>query len=200
MVSSLSQKGQTACYFAIFSPPTQTKTALCVIALHYLDGRCGVGNPSNPSDFVVRIDRGLNWNKQIKVVTQKYNSKLCQLKRMGRFLQAKNLEEIYFKSIIPCVVYCIVVWGTVSTAKFGEIEAIHRRAAKFIHKLTGSEDPLEQANWKPLEYIYKRRVVTIMHEVYHEDNSKIVKSLRKKLQVELLGVTILLKSQDQNVS
>ena len=58
----------------------------------------------------VWIDRGLNWNKQIKVVTQKYNSKLCQLKRMGRLLQAKDLEEIYFKSIIPCVVYCIVVW------------------------------------------------------------------------------------------
>ena len=70
--------------------------------------------------------------------------------------------------------------GTVSTAKFGEIEAIHRRAAKFIHKLTGSEDPLEQANWKPLEYIYKRRVVTIMHEVYHEDNSKIFSEIFKK--------------------
>ena len=72
------------------------------------------------------------------------------------------------------------MWGTVSTAKFGEIEAIHRRAAKFIHKLTGSEDPLEQANWKPLEYIYKRRVVTIMHEVYHEDNSKIFSEIFKK--------------------
>ena len=42
----------------------------------------------------VWVDRGLNWNKQIKVVTQKYNSKLCQLKRMGSFLRAKDLEEI----------------------------------------------------------------------------------------------------------
>ncbi len=56
------------------------------------------------------IDRGLNWNKQIKSITQKYNAKLCQLKRMGRFLTTKDLEEIYFKSVIPHVVYCIVMW------------------------------------------------------------------------------------------
>ena len=55
----------------------------------------------------VTTDKGLNWDKEIKNVVQTHNGKLCQLKRM-RFLK-RNLEEIYFKSIIAGISYCIAV-------------------------------------------------------------------------------------------
>ena len=89
-------------------------------------------------------NKGLHWDKQIKNSVQNYNGKLCQLKRM-RFLGRKVLEEIYFKSVIAGVTYCMAVWGTVSKSKFDQLEAEHRRAARFIYDLSSTDDALEKA-------------------------------------------------------
>ena len=42
-------------------------------------------------------------------------------------------KTLYFKTVIPSVLYGIVVWG--SGSKFKELELIHIRAARLIHKL-----------------------------------------------------------------
>ena len=46
------------------------------------------------------------------------------LKRM-RQLPPNVLEEIYFKSIIPAVIYGIVVWGNCSSAMLNSLNPIH---------------------------------------------------------------------------
>ena len=79
----------------------------------------------------VHTDNSLNWDKKIKSVAMSFSAKLSQLKRM-KFLQRKVLEEIYYKSVMAGVVYCISVWGNCATAKLNEIERIHKRAAKLI--------------------------------------------------------------------
>ena len=43
------------------------------------------------------------------------------------------LETLYFKTVIPSVLCAVVVWG--SGSKFKELELIHIRAARLIHKL-----------------------------------------------------------------
>ena len=83
-------------------------------------------------------------------------------------LLVKVLEEIYFKGIIPCATYCIAVWGTCPTASFNRLELLHAKAAKIIHKLSSETHDLEAlriSNWKPLSYIYKRRIAAIMYQV-----------------------------------
>ena len=57
----------------------------------------------------------------MKRIVNDYSGKLGQLQRL-RFLSKKVLEEIYCKSIVPCVVYSLSVWGTCSKSLFNEIE------------------------------------------------------------------------------
>ena len=46
-----------------------------------------------------------------------------------------SLESIYFNSIIPCVVYNIVVLGSVFPPLMEDIERIHMRAIRVVCKL-----------------------------------------------------------------
>ena len=78
-----------------------------------------------------------------------------------RQLPPKVLEEIYFKSIIPAVIYCILVWGKCSSALLNSLNPIHDRAARLIH----DQDDLQSLNWLPLSYFYKRRLLLFMFDV-----------------------------------
>ena len=73
------------------------------------------------------IDYSLSWKDHIRNICKLFNKKLAVLKRI-KFLPHSILESIYFNSIIPSVVYNIVVWGSVSSALMEDIERIHIRA------------------------------------------------------------------------
>ena len=78
------------------------------------------------------------------------------------------LEKIYYQSIVAGVVYCMPVWETCSPSKFNELELIHERADRIILNLPRNVNVIQKANWRPLQYIYKKRVATLMHDIYHE--------------------------------
>ena len=106
---------------------------------------------------------------------------MSQFRRMT-YLPIANQEEIYFKTVIA-VTYGIVVWGTCSQALMSQLERIHARADKLSHKLpknTSDEEALLNANWDRLDYIYKRRMLTIMHKVCHDDCPEDFKQLFDK--------------------
>ena len=95
-------------------------------------------------------------------------------------LQKKALEEIYYKTILSRVTYGISVWGNCSVPLFQRLEAIHTRAARFIYNLKKElsyEESLKRANWQPLSYIYKRRLLTIMHKVHYNTGDKSIEAL-----------------------
>lgn len=115
----------------------------------------------------VYIDSQLKWDKSLKMVTKSYSAKLLQLKRL-RYLPKSVLEKIYYQSIVAGVVYCMPVWGTCSPSKFNELELIHERAARIILNLPRNVNVIQRANWRPLQYIYNKRVATLMHDIYHE--------------------------------
>ena len=60
------------------------------------------------------------------------------------------------------------VWGTCSLSQFNELELIHERAARIIFNLPRNVNVLQKVNWRPWEYIYKKRVATLMHDIYYE--------------------------------
>ena len=124
----------------------------------------------------------LSWKPQVEAMCKTFLSKLKFLKRLKR-LPSHVLEEIYFKRIISSVTYCIGVWGTCSVPLFNDIEKLHIRAAQLIHRIpetTVDHEVLRIANWKPVSYIYKRRLATIMHQVYYNNTPDLVKDLFAK--------------------
>ena len=63
------------------------------------------------------------------------------------------------------------------------LEDVHIRAGRTIHKLKPSvkdNEILSKIGWSPLQYIYKKRLVTIMHEVYHNKVHQKLGSLFEK--------------------
>ena len=117
----------------------------------------------------VVIDHKLNWKAQVKTLHSRFVGKLKFLKSM-KGLPTNVLEEIYYKGIVPSITYCISVWGSCSLATFNDLEQLHTKAAKLIHKLpseTPDADVLQIVKWKPLIYIYKRRLASIMYQVFN---------------------------------
>ena len=131
---------------------------------------------SNSVEFVdstrclgIEIDNKLSWSCHINNICKTYLKKLGAMKRMPR-LPSKILEEIYFKTVIPGVTYCISVWGNCSTPLFNKLEEIHVKAARFIHRLPSSNDnstQLQKLKWQPLSHIYKRKILVQMHQIYY---------------------------------
>ena len=73
------------------------------------------------------------------------------------YLPIKVKKEIYFKTIISTVTYGIIVWGTCSPSLMKDIERIHVRAAKIIHRLpkhVSDEDALEAAQWDKINRVH----------------------------------------------
>ena len=118
----------------------------------------------------VTIDNSLRWNRQVEHMVKSYGAKLSQLKRI-KHPPKHVLEQIYYKSIIANIVYCITVWGTCSPSLFYDFERIHIRAAKLIDNIKdeelSNEQILKRVNWRNLEYIYKHRILSIMHDIYY---------------------------------
>lgn len=132
---------------------------------------------SNSMEFVtstrclgVDIDCKLSWSRHIENLCKSYSKKLGALKRMSR-LPSRTLEEIYFKTVLPGITYCISVWGGCTTPLFNKLEEIHAKAARYIHRIPSATDNfkvLKQANWHPLSYIYKKSLLKHVHQVYYQ--------------------------------
>lgn len=109
------------------------------------------------------IDNRLTWAMHVDHVKKSFAQKVGALKRMKK-LPVKVLEEIYFKSIVPAVSYGIVVWGNCNYSIMESLNPIHARAARVIHQ----DKSLEKLNWLPISYIYKRRLLLLMHDVLND--------------------------------
>ena len=117
------------------------------------------------------VDSKLNWEAHIKKSASNMNSNIKQLKRM-KSLPSKVLEIIYFKGILSGSTYGVSVWGNCSSTKMEHLEKIRRRAARLIHKIprrTDNKDVLQKANWKSIQYMYKRNVICLTHKTYYSN-------------------------------
>ena len=107
------------------------------------------------------IDDQLNWSKHVSVVKKGFVDKLNLLKR-SKFLPKNMLLDLYFRVIMPSIVYGISVWGGLTNKEgFKALEALHCRAARIIFELPweiSNADVMKKANWSSLAFMYKTRV------------------------------------------
>ena len=83
------------------------------------------------------------------------------------FMECIAQNDGTFMFLFP-ITYCSLVWGTSSPSLMYELEHIHARAAKTIHRLPrdiSDQDALETTGWEPLSNQYKKKLLTLMYKV-----------------------------------
>ena len=87
-----------------------------------------------------------------------------------KFLPKTVLQTIYYRTILPSVLYGTVVWGSCSQSLLDDIDRIHLRATKIIHGLpreTHSSDVRSTALWNPIISFYIKRLLVISFNIYN---------------------------------
>ena len=138
---------------------------------HWKD--CGYADFQPYFCWSIKTSHKLNWKSQVKALHTKFGGRLKLLKKFKTLLSSV-LEEIYFKGIVPSITYCIAIWGSCSPPTFYTLEHLHLKAAKLVYKLpteTPDTDVLDLVKWKPLVYVYKRRLASVMYQIYHNSLS-----------------------------
>ena len=88
-----------------------------------------------------------------------------------RFLKQVDLEKIYFKGILPSVLYCITIWGNCSNSLMQEVNNIHIKAARFIFRIkktVSDQEILDKYQRYSISWYYKRRVACITYNLYSD--------------------------------
>ena len=63
----------------------------------------------------------------------------------------------------------ISLWVNWSQSLLNSLDHIHARACRIIHHLSSSQESgscLLQCNWLPINYLYKRRILVKMHQIF----------------------------------
>ena len=117
----------------------------------------------------VTIDERLSWSRHLTDVKKNFVNKLNLLKRSS-FLSRNALLDLYFKIILPSVLYGLVVWGGCPNAELlHSLEVLHRRAARIIYNSPRDMPTLEvyrHSNWNTLTLYYKLRLIKLLHSVF----------------------------------
>ena len=141
------------------------------------------------------IDSSLSWQLHTRKLSKDFNVKVKKLFLM-RFMNQHNLSNIYFKGILPSVLYCIGIWGNCEPSLLKDIENIHIKAARFICKIKKTvpdTEVIKLCKWKSITWYYKRRVACITYNLYNENlpppllsliKKRFVRSTRRKNQIE----------------
>ena len=114
-----------------------TRTQICGPLLPIKIGEQVIKYVETTKCLGVVIENHLKWQYQIDAVCKSYAVKVKKLKSLI-FLPLRMLEDIYYKTIIPSVTYCIAVSGTSSNTGFKRLEHIHARAARTMKHLEKS--------------------------------------------------------------
>ena len=117
----------------------------------------------------VTIDDRLSWSHHLIDVKKNFINKLSPLKRSS-FLRRNALLDLYFKIMLPSVLYRLVVRGGCPNADLlHSLEVFHRRAARITYKLPQdmpTEEVYRHSNWNTLTLYYKLRLIKLLHSVF----------------------------------
>ena len=102
-----------------------------------------------------------------------------------RSMSTETLKTIYFQGILPSVLYGILIWGC---SNLSNINTIHIRAARFIMKIkknTSDAEVLRIANWKPMEFYYKKSIACKCYKIYNNLSPPLLQTLIEKSETRL---------------
>ena len=134
----------------------------------------------------VTIDDRLAWSHHLTDVKKSFVNKLNLLKRSS-FLRREVLLDLYFKVILPAVLYGLVVWGgCVNAEQLNSLEVLHCRAARVIYNLPHdmpSAEVYQYTKWSTLNYLYKLRIIKLFYRVGNGEAPAALSHLAKKARI-----------------
>ena len=80
----------------------------------------------------VHIDNSLNYSKHIDHVCKIISAKLALLRRIKRFLPLHYRKLFYNSYILPCIEYCITIWGNAPKVQIARVSKLQKSAARII--------------------------------------------------------------------
>ena len=134
----------------------------------------------------VTIDDRLAWSHHLTDVKKSFVNKLNLLKRSS-FLRREVLLDLYFKVILPAVLYGLVVWGgCVNAEQLNSLEVLYCRAARVIYNLPRdmpSAEVYQYTKWSTLNYLYKLRIIKLFYRVVNGEAPAALSHLAKKARI-----------------
>ena len=98
-----------------------------------------------------------------------YVNKPNLLKR-SLFLSRNAQLDLYFKIILPSVLYRLVVWGGCPNTDLLQcLESLYRRAARILYNLAQymhTDEVYRHSNWNNLTFYYKLRLIKLFHNLF----------------------------------
>ena len=108
----------------------------------------------------ITISEDLRWNTHINNICKKGNSTLAFIRRNLR-IPSRQIKTNAYKTLVrPTIEYASSVWDPYTSTNKVKIEAIHRRAARFVtnrhHNTSSPTEMIEELKWPCLK---KRREI-----------------------------------------
>ena len=130
----------------------------------------------------------MKWNIHVDTAVSKADRMIGFLRRNLSSAPQKVKLQAYKSLVLPHVEYCSSVWDPHTKSNIKKIEAVQRRAARFILHDYGRESSvtamLQALDLPPLEVRRKNNRLTMMHKIVHQ---KVDLSLEGHLQFNRRG-------------
>ena len=82
--------------------------------------------------FLVHIDPSLQFNQHVDHVYRSITSKIAVLRRIKRYIPLSYRELYYNAYILPCINYCLTIWGNAAKTHMERIHKLQKCAARII--------------------------------------------------------------------
>ena len=133
----------------------------------------------------VTLDTKNNWNMHVNNTAARGNSTLGFIKR-NVLTTSENVKATAYKQLVrPVLEYASAAWDSVSDTAAKCLEAVQRRAARFIcgirrtDRKTSTTGLMQRLNLPPLAQRRTERRLNIFSQYHHSDNATINKYICK---------------------
>ena len=119
----------------------------------------------------MEIDNKLSWSPHIDKFMQELQEKDWSFEENATPSPQSTRGNLFQKTVVSGVSYCIPVWGACTPPLFNNLEEIHTKAARLIHDLPRDRDNtyiLQKANWLPLSHMYKKAILNQVHQAFYQ--------------------------------
>lgn len=141
---------------------------------NYLLGNTQLTAVQNYKYLGLTFSHNLSWQKHIDGIASKSNQMLGLINRNLRRSSQKIRQQAFFSLVRPRLEYCATVWNPSTKKSISKIEAVQRRAARFVlQQYRHSESVsamIQQLQWSTLE---RRRHISCLSLLYKIQNGMV---------------------------
>ena len=120
------------------------------------------------------IDCKLSFTKHIDTVCKKANSMLAFIRRNLKSCQRQIKADAYLMYVRPILEYAAVVWAPHTKCDIDRLEAVQRRAARFVtsdyNRTSSVTVMLDNLNWSALISRRQTSRLCLLYKIIHNVN------------------------------